>query len=212
MALGGGVLVLCLMTGCSTLTSMNPWTKKQDEMSEKKELVIPDLNTAKEQYLYAERYQQVIMGYVNPDKKKREIQQDKVAQVHRRVVRNFPNDQEYTPLSRMTIADCDARMGRMKQAIAQWQDVMNQYPSNELIQCRAKFSTARAYESLGDFAKAKELDREIIDKFAGSGNGRVRAYAAQSQQAYLRTREETVKKVQEPSWAKKIFNKTTPEM
>lgn len=180
--------ILLFATGCATLQDFKGLLSSKQKVEEP-ELVIPDLNTPLEQYTYATRYESVVVGIINPDVSKRGPQMNKVVQVHSRVVRNFPNDHEFTPLSKLTIADCSAKLGKYNEAIPSWQRVMSEYPDNSLVQARAKFAMARSYEQMGDFAKAKEIDREIVEQFASSTNARVRQYAAQSQQSYMRTRE-----------------------
>jgi len=182
-------------------------TNKKEKAPEAKELVIPDLQTAKDQFAYATRYESITLGYVNPDKHKKYIQMDKIAQVHKAVIKNFPSDQEYTPLSKLTIADCDARLGNYHAAISKWQQIMSEYPNNELVQCRAKFSIARAYEQEGQYAKAKEIDKEVALNYGGSSNPRLRQYAAQSESAYLKTREEP-KSTSPQGIMDKLFNRS----
>lgn len=172
---------------------INKKNESKNKNAQETELVIPDLRTAKEQFAYATRYEQIIMGFVNPDKKKKKVQMDKVRQVHEAVIRNFPNDQEYTPLSKLTLADCQGHLGNYDKAIEMWQQTISEYPNNELIQCRGMFSIARAYELDGQFVKSKAIDKEIVDRFGGSTNPRIRQYASNAQTSYLRTREEPVK-------------------
>ena len=175
-------LTVAVFSGCSRKAeSVSPVYKDAD-------LVVPDFPTAREQFGYATAYQQA--QALSAEKAKKDVQLDKIMQVHRKVIVNFPNDMEFTPLSRMMLADCVFDQGNVKRARELWIETAKLYPDNQYLQARMTYSIGRSYERQGDFARSKQYYQEVMQKYGSSDSAAVRKIAERCKTLYFEVKEE----------------------
>ncbi|MBX7247255.1 MAG: tetratricopeptide repeat protein [Candidatus Sumerlaeaceae bacterium] len=178
-------LIRTLLLAFVCLLMLPPLAAKPKE--EEQTLVIPDFESAKEQYAFAMLYQR--KQVISPDKKRRDIQLAKIVECHEAVLRNFPNDPTYTPLSALAIADAMTGRQDFKGAIARYEQIQKIYPENDYVQARAMYSIARCDDSLGQFESAKQLYRKIMDSYTNSENSGIREIASKSKALYYQVRD-----------------------
>lgn len=155
--------------------------------TKKPELVIPDLPSAKEQYGFAVMYQRSLIIPAEP-KRRGEILQRCIL-CHERVIKNFPDDQIYTPLSYVEIADCVAGQSNYKKALQMYTAAMQKYPQNDFLQARCLFYIARCQDRMGNFEYAKQLYKQFLDTYRDSKEPNVQQMLKRAQTAYYQVRE-----------------------
>jgi len=188
---GGQIAILFVtifaLAGCASLGIGTSDEKSKPPPPEEKQLVIPDFPTAKEQYSFAIMYQRNII--ISPDQARRRVQMDKVVQCHDRVLKNFPGDKTYAPLSMVAIADANATIGELSTAIDIYKNTMAKYPENEYIQARALFAIARTLDNQGKFQEAKDTYRQVMENHSSSHSAAVQDIVKRAQGMYFTIKE-----------------------
>lgn len=169
------LLVAC--AGCS-LTGLQ---------STEKQLVLPDCKTAADQYTYARMFQSAQI--VSSDPKVKREQLDRIMECHEKVVKNFPDDTVYTPMSYLEIADCVGSRGDYARAIKMYEAVLQKYPNIEYISARAMLSIGRTLDRQSKFEEAKKVYHDIETRYGDTKSERVRAIVKVAQNSYYKVRE-----------------------
>lgn len=171
--------VFMSLQGCSSL--MPSWASRTPK------LVIPDCDSAKDQYTYASMFQQSQVPALKPENRREQLL--KFEQCYAKVKDNFPEDQVYTPMACLDIADCVATRGDLKKAISLYNDAIRRYPENESAAARALFSVGRVLDLQGKYDQSKKVYRELIDKHKDSQLAFVHDIVQSAESAYYAPRE-----------------------
>ena len=173
-------------SACSSHTAKTPVVQDKD-------LVIPDLPSAKEQFGYAVTYQRSQVLSTTPERRKSQF--DKMILCFERVIRNFPQDEAHTPLAKLSVADCVANKGDWQTAIKSYQRIAQEYAGTEFVRARAEFSIAKAYDWTGKYSEAKNGYRDFISQYEKSQNASVQEMVKQAKLEYFQAREEKPKRL-----------------
>jgi len=180
-----GIMGLALLTALPGCAGKMRLGKRSAEAE--KELVIPDLPTAKEQFAFAKMYQS--QQLTPPELDRRRILMEKIAQYYNRVLINFPKDPVYVPLTYLELGDCAAQSDYMDKAIEMYR-LAQQVSQDEFVQVRADYSIARIYDSMEKYAEAKVIYKRLMDEHKQTQNGRVRDVLKRAYQRYMLVHEE----------------------
>ena len=124
---------------------------------------IPEYDTPREQYLYAIKLRSELpltFARERLDEKLRHT----VAALHT-VIERFPNDEQYTPLAYLSLADMYTRLKEHKQALKYFSQTIEKYPNEDELHAAALYGQARSYERLGKPEKAFQSYKTCIDLF-----------------------------------------------
>lgn len=164
--------------------------KKND--AEPRKLVVPDFQTAKEQYQYAVALHNSMIPSV--DKTRRRQQLDRIIQCYSKVVENFPDDTVHTPVAYVTIAEAYAEQGQDTKAEMMFREAMERWSANEYVVARCMFDIASALDKQKRFSESQQLYKEIMERFKGSQKPGVADIVARAQARYYIAKEEPVRK------------------
>lgn len=152
-----------------------------------KELVIPDFPTAKDQFEFAKVYQGSQL--IAPELDRRRLQMNKIGQYYQRVIKNFPNDPDYVPLTYLELGDCAAQSDAFDLAISYYQKAESSTQA-DFIKARAQYSIGRIYDTQKRYSDAKVIYKGIMDNYGKTDSARVRDVVARSAKLYMTVHEE----------------------
>lgn len=171
-----------MLSGCANLGRLIP-SKQPAEAP----LVIPDFDSAKDQYGFASMYKAAVIPAVDPPRRKSQAQ--KIIQCYQQVANRFPDDPNYTPVALLEIADETRSIGDVKGSEAAYRDIISRYPQNEYVQARGTYSVARCCDARGDFETAKQLYRQIHEQYYTTQSPAVRDIVMRADKLYYTVRE-----------------------
>jgi tetratricopeptide (TPR) repeat protein len=172
--------------------------------AEQRKLVVPDFQTAKEQYQYALALHNSMVPSV--DKQRRRIQLDRIIQCYSKVVENFPDDRVHTPVAYVTIAEAYAELGQDTKAEMMYREAMQRWSDNDYIVARCMFDIATSLDKQKRFSESQQLYKEIMERFKDSQKPGVSDIVARAQGRYYVTKEEPVRK-QKKSFIRSFFER-----
>ncbi len=177
-----GLLICVLVIGMAAISGCTDKLGRKEKETET-ELVIPDFPTAKEQFLFARMFQNSQM--LAPELAKRRVQMNKVSQYYQRVLKNFPNDPEYVPRTYLELGDCASLSDEDQLAITLYQKAQAISNQDDFIVARSQYSIARMYDIQGRYVEAKQIYKDIMDRYKKSEAGNVRDVVARATKLYL---------------------------
>ncbi len=160
--------------------------------SEPKKLVIPDFETAREQYAYAASLQASMLPSF--DKKRRRVQLDRIIQCYSKVVDNFPNDTVYTPVAFVIIAESYAELGQEQKAQSMFQEALQRWSDNDYIVARSMLNIALSLDRQKRFSESQRIYKEIIERFKNCQKPGVGEIVTRAESRYYAAKEEPVRK------------------
>src|SRR5690606_15945003 len=95
-------------------------------------LVIPTHPTAQTQYGFAKVYHNSQL--ISPELSRRKTQMARISSAYEKVIQNFPQDQQFTPLAMMELGDCAAQADDMTKARGYYAQARAGFPQNEYVQ------------------------------------------------------------------------------
>lgn len=155
----------------------------------KKVLVVPDCKSAEEQFGYAKTYETSQLILPNDDER-RTAQLDGIIQCYEKVVTNFPNDQAYTPVAYLEMADCVSNKGELERAMGMYDAALSKWPEAEYVNARAMFSKARIQDRIGQHAEAKQTYASLRQRFKDSKSEKVRTIVKNAEIGYYKLQQE----------------------
>ncbi len=164
--------------GCSLVTPAPPAENT---------LVVPDFDNPKEQYGFAVLYRGAMIP--STDEKRRRHQVDRLIECYQRVIVNFPNDRNFTPMSRLEIADCTAGVGDADKARAQFESILDDYPENEYAQARALFTLGLMLDKEKKYRESKDIYKQVREEFGATQNASVRDIVKKAEVLYYKVRD-----------------------
>jgi hypothetical protein len=201
------VTVLCLATVLILIPQPQYAFSLFKPKSEQSKLVIPDFDSAREQYAYAASLQNGMLPSL--DKTRRRQQLDRIIQAYSKVVQNFPDDKVYTPVAYVTIAESQAEMGKEDIAQGMFHDAMQRWAENDYIVARCMLDIASSLDRQKRFSESQKVYRDIIERFKDSQKPGIGDIVARAKARYYTTREEPVRK-DKPSPLRSFFQRLNP--
>jgi tetratricopeptide (TPR) repeat protein len=171
--------LIFFLAGCAGLSS-------QADKAESA-LVIPTHPTAQSQYGFAKVYHNSQL--ISPELSRRKAQMARISSAYEKVVQNFPQDTQFTPLAMMEMGDCAAQADEMAKARGYYAQARAAYPQNEYVQARVLFSEGKLLEAEGKFVESKAVFKQVMDRFGKSESVRVRDVAQRASTLYYQVRD-----------------------
>ena len=151
-------------------------------------IVIPDYESAKEQYFYAMKIK--INTTIGIDEKRRKHQLRRIEAAFNKVIKGFPEDTKYTPAAYINLGDAYMKFHRPNKAIKIFSEAVKKYPDQEDIQLFGHYGLGLAYDSVGEFEAAKKEYKFCIDKFGDTQRKEFKKIVKSCRRRYNRIREE----------------------
>ena len=131
-------------------------------------VVIPDQDTAEQQFQYAELKRR----WETPpaEVKARKDFYRKHAYMFAKVIERFPDDELYVPLAIIAIAKLDYKSENYRQVVRYLEKALVFFPDNDQYQVRATFTIGRSLDQLKRYKKAKPYYRRCVEKYGTSGD------------------------------------------
>lgn len=164
----GALLVsaVCLLTACLPAT------------------VVPDLDTARDQFSYALSAEVSDIPPVNYQR--RIIHRKRQRVKYEKVIERFPDDPIYTPEAIIAVSRMLVLENRFKNVVRYLEKARSLYPTNEFFQARSLYYIGQARDSMQKHEDAKLAYKECMDRFHLSRNRKVREVATECQRLYFR--------------------------
>ena len=171
------LVVACLLvSGCGLVKRPEPTR-----------FLIPEMDTAQEQWTLAERQLREAQGIFEPET--RQVELRKAMQAYEAVVDRFPNDLRYTPTADLMIANLRREVGERQLAETQYRRVLSRYSDDEGIRIDALLGLGQTLDDLGRPADAKVHYKMVIDQYAGSQDPLIRRSVETARARYVQIRE-----------------------
>lgn len=184
-------VALCMTSAAGPAgAAASDWVPSLFKKKEKPEpkLVIPDFPTAAEQFQFAMLYKSNQM--TAPDVRRRRKQSGNRITCFGRVVERFPDDTKVTPLAKLEIADLRRGIGQYDAAEALYRDVIAKNGADDYFHVRALYSIARGFSQKFMHQKAKDIFREVFEKFPDNRNPMVAEIVDKARSYYLEVKVE----------------------
>ena len=153
----------------------------------KNPIIIPEFNTATEQFLFAKNLKDKGI-YEQPKGKDRKIHDRAVTQAYQNVIDRFPDDKKVTPLAWIELGDIYFKLKDYDKTLFYYETAKHQYPNQDDIQCRALFGTARTHDRLKNFEEAISLYRQCFMRFENDSRPYLAIIGQQARINYSRIR------------------------
>jgi tetratricopeptide (TPR) repeat protein len=127
-------------------------------------ILVPEFNTATEQYIFAKNLKDQTM-LVNPKGKQRKIRDESIILAYQSVIDRFPEDQRVTPLAWVELGDTYFHQNDLDEAIVYYETCLEKYPHQDDVYCKALFGAARTYDRLKDYEKAIDYYKICYQRF-----------------------------------------------
>lgn len=131
--------------------------------------VIPRQPTAVGQYRYGVQMEQAYLSPLRREKKDEDYRRAVAA--FRKVLKDFPDAKEITPLAELHLAFLKDKEGNKRQALKDYERLLKAYPDNDEIQVNSMYGAASIYEKFKQFEKAKVYYKQIIDRYQKRTDG-----------------------------------------
>jgi TolA-binding protein len=151
------------------------------------DLLVPDMDTAAEQFEVAERARQSAKSVFDPATRRTETRKAIVA--YESVLKRFPNDTRHTPAAALFIGDLRREVGEPARAAAQYETVLRNYATDPTIRLEALYGLGLALDELGRPREAKVQYKMLIDQFGDSADPSIRQRVEEARQKYVQIRE-----------------------
>lgn len=149
----------------------------------KSPVVFAQFNTAREQYLAAQKFESETL--VGPTAEKRSERLAWIIAGYQMVLDHFPDDQLYRPLAHLGIANCYFDMREYRKAIRIFEAIEARYPNYPFAHAQAEWKIGRSYDALGNPAAAKSHYKRCIDTFRYSENDLLKTIVAACMHLYV---------------------------
>ena len=128
--------------------------------------VIPESETAAQQYKFAERQEQNYLNAVN--KQKHDENSRKAIAAFRVVMKRFPDDKVFYPKSEYRIAFILDKENKTDQALKMYNKMIKNYPDNPQILASSLYGAAVIYDGKKKYAKAQTYYERVIKEFGNN--------------------------------------------
>ncbi len=128
-----------------------------------KKVVIPEFSTAKEQYVYAMKLKMnTLIGYT---KKQRKEQLKLLETSFMEVIKDFPEDERYTPAAYVSLGDTYIEYREPRKAIDIFEEAIMRYPDQADVLLFSHYGLGFSYDMIGEYEEAKKEYKLCVDKF-----------------------------------------------
>lgn len=167
------LLALAFTAGCKS-TSKTPT------------FLIPEEDTAREQFLVAEMAYREARGIY--DQKVRAAELRKAIAAYQAVERRFPDDRRYTPAAAAFIGNIHQDLREFNAALAQYEHCLKKYSDDDEVRITALLGMGQSYDELKKPQSAQPYYKMITDEYAGNPNPRIREIVEQARLRYRQIR------------------------
>jgi len=175
--------ILLLLILCVTLTGCSLFNRKEKTPR----YLIPEMDTAREQYTLADRQYRDALGMFAPEARNTELR--KSVQAFEMVVQRFPLDMRYTPVADLMIANVYREVGELAKAEPQYRRVLSRYSDDEAIRIDALIGLGQTLDDLRRPSEAKVHYKMVIDQYSSSQDPAIRRSVELARARYVQIRE-----------------------
>jgi tetratricopeptide (TPR) repeat protein len=147
--------------------------------------VIPELETAAQQYRFAQNQEQNYLSALN--KNKHDENSKKAIHAFEVVMKRFPDDKVFYPQSQYRIAFILDKEKKTNAALKMYNMLIKNYPDNPQILASSLYGAAVIYDGKKKFEKAQTYYERIIKEFGN--NKEFERLVLASKNRYTRVRE-----------------------
>lgn len=130
-----------------------------------KKFVIPEMPTAREQYALAYDQYRHASSFFGQSEKKDEAVEEAMA-AFRAVLRNFPEDTTYRPLSALMLGRCELIRDRFTSAADYYRRALKENPDSPEVQQIGLYELGVALDGAKQYVEAKEAYRTFIERYS----------------------------------------------
>lgn len=155
----------------------------------KPEYVVPEFETAGEQYGFAESQRQKTTASSVSERRKEQM--ESIVVLYAKVVERFPEDRVYTPQAKLKLAMLNMRMPGMdakRNAIEILEECVQQHDDFEEVHANALYQLGVALDIVGDYERAQNRYREVFDRYGASENAQLKEVAKKARSNYNKVR------------------------
>ncbi len=163
---------------------------------------VPVLATAEEQFnLASEQYDEYSSPLNQPRRfgdrnsasskaimRKRERLYEMTVSSYEQVISTFPNEDRYVRRSRLAIAMIHSDHGKYKEALHDFKELIEDYPSDDVVQIESLFFAARISDLYNKTDDAKQYYQEIMNRFSDHKGEKFRRRVEMSKYLYSKVR------------------------
>jgi tetratricopeptide (TPR) repeat protein len=170
------VLVALALQGCKPSVSM----------SKKREPMIPREETASAQFEVAFAQEREAKGFFDEAKRNEELETAIIA--YTKVEAWFPNDDRYTPVAGLKVAEIHEELEDYEQAEANYRRLLEVYPNDEEIRAYALLGVGRTLDLQDRPEEAQVFYKLLIDEFSTTTNPRYKQLVEDARNRYRQIR------------------------
>lgn len=163
------------------------------------QVIVPVQPSAAEQYAYAKNYQDKARIDLILDDDEFMRQRQVVIQTYEKVAEYFPDDRQFTPLSKLDviILKCgfDSQIDRLKfsdrerskvmtSAIDELSALARKYPENDAVQAQSLYLSGQCYMQMKNFVESQKYFKQVRDDYMQSDNATLKALAEHAAALY----------------------------
>jgi len=167
-----GILLFCCVAVTLSMTSCSMLSRRA-----KKQYHIPEKATAELQYVFAVQY---LQDRSRIHTRQRKELYDSVIDAFSAVIDRFPEDQIFTPLARMDIADRYFELKDFGYAMQLYKEAQSDYAMNDFVQAKTLLKIGLCYEIKGKNAKAIEQYKMCVDFYGNHADDAIKKVVDQA--------------------------------
>lgn len=149
-------------------------------------LLIPEEDTAREQFAIAEGQERDARGVFDAEKRAEELA--KALAAYEVVEKRFPDDGKYTPAASVLIAEIRQELGQNDRAIAQFNHALKTYPDDSEVRIASLLGLGKSLDGAGRPDEAQVYYKMLIDQYQESTSPEIRAIVEEARQRYRQIR------------------------
>ena len=150
-------------------------------------IIIPDFNTATEQYIFAKNLKDT--SYLEQRKnEKKETRQEAVIMAYQRVIARFPDDLRVTPIAWVDLGDLYLWVKDYQEALQVYETAMQKYPDQDDVICKSLFGAARAADGMKQYELALSYYKQCYERFENDKRPHLALIGKQARLYYSRIR------------------------
>ena len=155
-------------------------------MSKKREPMIPREETASAQFEVAFAQEREAKGFFDEEKRNEELKTAIIA--YTKVEAWFPNDDRYTPVAGLKVAEIHEELEDFEQAEANYRRLLEVYPNDEEIRAYALLGVGRTLDLQDRPEEAQVFYKLLIDEFSTTTNPRYKELVEDARNRYRQIR------------------------
>lgn len=149
-------------------------------------VMIPEEDTAREQWLVADIQFQEARGIYDQKKRAEELRKAVVA--FQAVEKRFPDDRKYTPAAALTVGTIHSELQDHANALLQFEHCLKRYPEDDAVRISALMGMGQTYDNMKQPQNAQPYYKMITDEYATSSDPKVKELVEQARLRYRQIR------------------------